>query len=483
VLVVGAGPVGLVAAGRLAAMGVRPRVVDLLETPSKLSKAVAVHARTLELLAGMGIVDRFLDEGVRLARAELRSGGKVLVHVSFEGIDSPYPFVLDLPQDRTEAILGSHLDDLGVTVERGAKVTSLSQEASGVQVTLERHGASEEAVFDWVVGCDGGHSAVRSLAPTKLAGSFHGVNFILADVDADWSVDPGAIGIHLHPDGIAGSFPLHQPRVRLVLEVRDEVAAGSEPTLEEVQRLTADRIDATARLSNPRWLTYFQIHHGQVPQYRFDRVLLAGDAAHIHSPAGGQGMNTGVQDADNLAWKLALVAKGRASAGLLDSYNAERHPVGASVVKLTSTMTDMATSKNPAAALVRDVLLRVMGATPLPRKMAEEMSEVAIGYPKSPIVGSSVRHGPRPGTRAPDLPGATSASRHTAVVVGDQLPVADPTLVDISVIAEWPGSAHAGYGPPGTMTLVRPDGYVGYVAAVDDADAMRRYFGDLLGVS
>src|SRR5947209_19284279 len=159
VLVVGAGPVGLVAAGRLAAMGVRPRVIDLLETPSKLSKAVAVHARTLELLAGMGIVDRFLDEGVQLARAEMRSGGKVRVHVSFEGIDSPYPFVLDLPQDRTEAILGSHLSELGVAVERGIKLTSLSQDDSGVRVTLERDGASQEATFDWVFGCEGGRSA------------------------------------------------------------------------------------------------------------------------------------------------------------------------------------------------------------------------------------------------------------------------------------------------------------------------------------
>src|SRR5437764_9912723 len=151
VLVVGAGPVGLVAASRLTAMGVRPRVVGLLEAPSPLSKAVAVHARTLELFAGMGIVDRFLDEGVRLDRAEMRSGGKVRVHVSFDGVDSPYPFVLDVPQDTTEAILGAHLADQGVAVERGVKLTSLSQGGASVQATLERGGTSEEAEFDWVV--------------------------------------------------------------------------------------------------------------------------------------------------------------------------------------------------------------------------------------------------------------------------------------------------------------------------------------------
>src|SRR4051794_20976816 len=311
VLIVGAGPVGLVAAARLSAMGVRPRIIDLLEAPNTLSKAVAVHARTLELFAGMGVVDRFLDEGVRLDRAEMRSGGKVRVHVSFEGIDSSYPFVLDLPQDRTEAILGAHLADVGVAVERGLRLTELKQHDGGVDVKLERKdGSTEQSTVSWVVGCDGGHSKARELAPTKLEGSFHGVTFILADVDADWAVDPGAIGIHLHPDGIAGSFPLHPPRVRLVLEVRDDVPPGTEPALEDVQRLTASRIDSSAQLSNPRWLTYFQIHHGQVPRYRFDRVLLAGDAAHIHSPAGGQGMNTGLQDADNLAWKLALVARG-----------------------------------------------------------------------------------------------------------------------------------------------------------------------------
>jgi 2-polyprenyl-6-methoxyphenol hydroxylase-like FAD-dependent oxidoreductase len=480
VLIVGAGPVGLVAAGRLATMGVQPRVVDQLEAPSALSKAVAVHARTLELLAGMGVVDRFLAEGVRIDRAEMRSGGKVRVRVSFAGIESSYPFVLDLPQDRTEAILGSHLADLGVSVERGVALTGLAQGEGGVDVTLQRtDGSTEAAKVDWVVGCDGGHSKVRELAPTALAGSFHGVNFILADVDAEWSLDQAALGIFLHPGGIAGSFPLKPPRVRLVLEVDDDLVAGTEPTLDDVQRLAAERIDSTARLSNPRWLTYFQIHHGQVPQYRFDRVLLAGDAAHIHSPAGGQGMNTGLQDADNLAWKLALVARGRAAPGLLDSYNAERHPVGASVVKLTSTMTGMATSTNPAAEAARAVMLRVLGATSLPRKLATEISEVAIAYPKSPIVGSSVSHGARPGTRAPAADGLQlDATRHTAVVVGGHaLTVRDPEVAVVNV------DQGVGYGDTGTVTLVRPDGYVGYVADPGDGDAVRRYFEDLLGVT
>jgi hypothetical protein len=181
-------------------------------------------------------------------------------------------------------------------------------------------------------------------------------------------------------------------------------------------------------------------------------------------------MNTGLQDADNLAWKLALVAHGRAAAGLLDSYEAERHPVGASVVKLTSTMTDMATSKNPAAKLVRDVLLRVMGATPLPGKMAAEISEVAIAYPKSPIVGSSVSHGIKPGTHAPHVDGLET-TRHTALVVGGPAPaVSDPQVAVLTADSER-------YGPPGTMTIVRPDGYVGYVADASDADgALRRYF-------
>jgi hypothetical protein len=307
------------------------------------------------------------------------------------------------------------------------------------------------------------------LAPTALQGSFHGVRFILADVDAEWSVDPDAIGIFLHPGGIAGSFPLGGKRVRLVLEVRGKAAAGAEPTLDETQRLTTERMDPTARLSNPRWLTYFEIHHGQVPQYRFGHVLLAGDAAHIHSPAGGQGMNTGLQDADNLAWKLALVARGRADQALLDAYDAERHPVGASVVKLTSQMTEMATSANPAVKLGRAVALRVLGATSLKDKMASEIAEVSVGYQHSPIVGSTVTHGLRPGTHAPHVHGL-DATRHTAVVSGAPAPaVPDPEVAVITVDSDR-------YGPPGTMTIVRPDGYVGYVADAKDADgAVRRY--------
>lgn len=471
VLIVGAGPVGLLAAARLASMGVRPRVIDLLEAPSPLSKAVAVHARTLELLAGMGIVDRFLDKGVRVTHAELRSQGKVHVRVSFDEIDSRYPFVLDLPQDTTESILGDHLREVGVPVERGVTLVDMHQRADGVEVALRRaDGSTEQDLVGWVVGCDGGHSTVRRLAPTALEGSFHGVRFILADVDADWSVDPDAIGIFLHPGGIAGSFPLGGKRVRLVLEVRDEVAAGTEPTLEQTQRLAAERMDSTARLSNPRWLTYFEIHHGQVPDYRLGRVLLAGDAAHIHSPAGGQGMNTGLQDADNLAWKLALVARGRAGNALLDAYDAERHPVGASVVKLTSQMTEMATSGNAVVKLGRAVALRVLGATSLKDKMASEIAEVSIAYPHSPIVGSSVPHGLRPGTHAPTIDGL-DATRHTAVVAG-RGPVAgasDPELAVLTVDSDR-------YGPPGTVTIVRPDGYVGYVAAADDDGAVRRYF-------
>jgi 2-polyprenyl-6-methoxyphenol hydroxylase-like FAD-dependent oxidoreductase len=492
VFIVGAGPVGLAAAARLAALGVAPRVVEQLEAPSRLSKAVAVHARTLELFDAMGVIDRFLDQGVRIAHAEMRSGGKVRVRVSFDGIDSRYPFVLDIPQDTTESILSEHLAGLGVTVERGVALAGLAQTADGVDVTLRRaDGTTEQDSVAWVVGCDGGHSTVRHLAPTALEGSFHGVRFILADVDADWSVDPEAIGIHLHPGGIAGSFPLGGKRVRLVLEVRDAVASGAEPTLEETQQLTVERIDSTARLSNPRWLTYFEIHHGQVPRYRFGRVLLAGDAAHIHSPAGGQGMNTGLQDAENLAWKLALVARGRAEPALLDSYDAERHPVGASVVKLTSTMTDLGTSSNPAVKVARAVMLTVVGATSLSEKLASEIAEVSIGYPHSPIVSSSLssrqaRHAPRPGLHAPYIEGL-DLTRHTAVVVGaggrpsPDLGVHDPGLAVLAVDGAHPVAQL--YGGAETMTVVRPDGYVGLVARTGDDTALGHYFAELLGIA
>ena len=338
VLVVGAGPVGLTAACQLARLGVPVRVVEALEQPTTESRAVAVHARSMEMLAALGVLPRLEARGRRVPAVAVLDGrtGATRLRIDATGVPSRHPYVLDVPQPDTEALLAERAAELGVVVERGIRLTALIQDADGVDVTLRSPAGDETARVGWVVGADGGHSTTRTLAGTKLEGSFHGQHFAMADVDVDTTWPPDAIRMFQHPDGMGMLFPLEGDRARIMFFVDPPAPDAGDPTLEQIQALADTRMAGDVEVRNPRWLTYFEIHHAQVPRYRFGRVLLAGDAAHIHSPAGAQGMNTGVQDAANLAWKLALVARGRAGSDLLDTYNDERHPVGAAVVRTTT---------------------------------------------------------------------------------------------------------------------------------------------------
>jgi 2-polyprenyl-6-methoxyphenol hydroxylase-like FAD-dependent oxidoreductase len=534
VLVVGAGPVGLVAGAELLRHGVTARVVDVLPEPNLLSKAVGVHARSLEMFEAMGVVDRFLAEGRRINGAEIWNGERLLAHITLDGISSRYPFILDLAQDRTEALLTAHLRELGGEIERGVELVDLVQEPDGVSTTL-RHadGREEQALFDYVVGCDGGHSKVRELAPTALKGSFKGTLFVLADVEAETDLDPSMMTMFLHRDGMAGNFPLPGKRVRAFVQVAERLGDGDDPTLEQTQALLDDRIGPRMRLTSAHWLTYFEVHHGQVPRYRFDRVLLAGDAGHIHSPAGGQGMNTGMQDAHNLAWKLALVCRGKAAPSLLDSYDAERHPVGAAVVKTTTLATRMASMTNPVASHARNTLFGVLTGHELPKgRLVDALAELSVAYTHSPIVEEVAprRHHRdllQPGRHAPDvelvsadgaattLASQLSCTRHTALLLGTkrfatsvklraqlaselepfgellELVAVLPTVPDDagSDPDRWrmlvdPGGAaakaYAGRSGTDVLVLVRPDHYVGLVASPPDADAVVHYFRSLL---
>jgi len=228
---------------------------------------------------------------------------------------------------------------------------------------------------------------------------FRGQHFLFADVAAKTELSTDTIRMFAHPDGIGGALPLPGARRRFLFQV-DE--SGEAPSVALTQRLVDERMGGRWQVGDANWLTYFEIHHGQVPRYRHDRVLLAGDAAHIHSPAGGQGMNTGNQDAVNLAWKLALVTTGRAEPALLDSYHAERHPVGASVVKQTNRMTNAMTA--PGAGALREIGLFVLGHVPaLGHKLMTGFAETNIAYRHSPIVGGDTGHGARapPATTPP----------------------------------------------------------------------------------
>ncbi|PWW23675.1 2-polyprenyl-6-methoxyphenol hydroxylase-like FAD-dependent oxidoreductase [Geodermatophilus normandii] len=423
VLVVGAGPVGLTAACELVRQGARVRLVDALPGPTTQSRAVVIHPRTQEHLAAMGVLDRIAAEGLAVTALEVRSGREATLRLreTTAHVDSRHPRILDLAQPETEAVLTGLATDLGIRVERGTSFDGLVQDDDGVTVTLTSPAGTTRQRYGWVVGTDGGHSRVRAAVGARLEGVFRGQHFLFADVAADSALSADTIRMFLHPDGLGGAFPMPGGRTRLLFLV-DTPEPGAQPSLEQTQRLVDERMGGRWRIGDPRWLTYFEVHHGQVPQYRSGRVLLAGDAAHVHSPAAGQGMNTGIQDAVNLAWKLALVSTGRAAPALLDTYQAERHPVGAAVVRQTNALTNAMTASGPVAH-ARDLALTVLGHVPaLSGRLVAAMTETTIAYRRSPAVTGLAggRRQASPGDHAPDVPGLTTADGAEAWI-GDLL--------------------------------------------------------------
>lgn len=519
VLVVGAGPVGLVAGCQLARLGVPVTVVDALEVPTTEARAVVIHARSLEMLAGLEVREEMEACGSRIGAMELGRGSdpEPQIRVDFGEIESRHPYVLDLSQPDTEEILARHAAQLGVVVHRGVRLTGLRQDDHGVTVDLHTPDGDGTTRYGWVVGADGGHSTLRHLLGTRLHGSFQGRHFAMADVDVDTTWSKDAIRLFPHPDGLGMIFPLPGDRARVLFMVDDPGA--EELPAARVRALAESRTEGRVTVRDVRSQYYFEVHHGQVPQYRHGRVLLAGDAAHIHSPAGGQGMNTGIQDVANLAWKLALVARGRADPELLDSYHDERHPVGASVVRLTTIMTDVATGGGAVTAL-RELAMFVVGhVPPVQRAAATQLAELAVGYRDSALSvqeGHAPRGAARAGDRVPDPVGPHRADGTPVAVedlltrpgmlvlvrtdepaiaadvrreLGDlgtvvRLTEAPPTGQDREdVLVDPDGALGRALGlEPGRMSVVRPDGYLGLAAAPATSGALRHYLVDTLRV-
>src|ERR1700742_2835608 len=269
VIVVGAGPVGLVAGCELARRGVAVRVIDKLAQPTDQSRAIAVHARSLDMFDRMGIVDEMLDTGVRAIAMQMHSGGRDLFRVPLSEVDSAFPFTLTTAQTETERVLNERLQSLGVTVERGVELTELTQDDGGVHLTLRKGGSTERASASWVIGADGAHSAARKLVGTKLAGSFAGQRFLLADVDAEHSLDRDDMHTFFSPEGPVVVLAMREGRMRFLAELHD--APGTplnlNPTQDELQAILDRRIGGI-RVLRSHWLTNFEIRHARVPAYR-----------------------------------------------------------------------------------------------------------------------------------------------------------------------------------------------------------------------
>lgn len=331
VLVVGAGPTGLSLAAELVAHGVTPRLIDRGHDRVHESRALAIQPRTLETLDRLGVTADLVAAGNPAVRLQLHAGHRALTVPLFDlGLDdTAYPYLLFLSQAETERVLERHLTANGVQVGRDTELVDLSPGDALVTATLHhRDGAAETVTARYVVGCDGAHSTVRRQAGIPFRGSAYPQTFVLADCEVD-GVEPGAAHAFLSGQGLLFFFPLGQPASWRLLAMRpasDPTPPDAAVSLAEVQAIADAYTGSRVRLRDPVWMTNFRLHNRGATHYRAGRVFLAGDAAHIHSPAGAQGMNTGIQDAANLGWKLAHTLRGLVDPAALDTYEAERSP-------------------------------------------------------------------------------------------------------------------------------------------------------------
>ena len=515
VLVVGAGPVGLMMAAELARHGVSCRIIDQLATPLPYCRAIGVTPRTLEVWDDMGIATLMIDAGLWIDRRRYYLNHSPAQDTETDLSDLPYGN-LGIPQPETERILTSHLATFSIAVERPVTLNSFTQNSEGVQAALQHSdGTTEKASFRYIIGCDGARSVVRRSLDIPFEGDHYPVGFMLGDVVLDSDLPRGMVlwAINAAQQGppdffIAVPLPARNRYRVSMLAPPDssDIAVPTPglqtdrpaPTLEQLQAVADRLLPMKATMSDLQWSSNFRIGVRLAAHYRKGRGFLAGDAAHIHPPPGGQGMNTGIQDAYNLAWKMALVLQGKTSPQLLDTYEAERRPVGADVVARTRAASEQLGQKNaPKQARLADtqVLIHYRDSTLSKNDSTGSLEDLPI----------------RAGDRAPDCDGlhrdhvrarfrllditrgptyilliylgqsitaeqtslleslaqnlktlAGPSCRITAIVA----PSATlPTLIGVPIITDAAGQFTSTYKPtPATAYLIRPDGYIGYHA-------------------
>ncbi len=469
VIVVGAGPAGLLLAGDLAAANLKVTLVEhRAHTAGNLTRAFAVHARTLEVLDARGLADDLLKTGRRVTEFNL-FGSRAL---DLSRLRSRFPFVQITPQYEVERVLERRALAAGVDFRYDTELTAVETHTTGVTARLRTaDGGAFDLTAPYLVGADGVRSRVRESLGLPFPGESVIASMILADVRLD--EEPEAVlTVGGKGDAFAFMVPFGDGYYRVMGWSRSREAAWTEPAdpsspveLSEIQEIARTALGVDHGLHDPRFLTRFHSDERQVPSYRVGRVFLVGDAAHVHSPAGGMGMNTGIQDAANLSWKLAAVLRGRAEDELLDTYHEERHPVGAMVLRVSGAMVRVALSGNPLSRAGRTFATRLAGSVPpLAGRAMQIISGIGISY------GSGRGEHPLVGRRVPDLTLAEGRlyellrkGEHVLVASADgPLPLAVPPH---TVRAHW---------ARGSSLLVRPDGYAAWAAYEPSARRRRR---------
>jgi 2-polyprenyl-6-methoxyphenol hydroxylase-like FAD-dependent oxidoreductase len=399
VLVVGAGPVGLFMAAELNRHGVSCRIVDMNDGPTHDSRAASIQARTLEILDSVGLADEFVQAGnICHAKASYTSNDKLIKYLTFDELESPFTFVLQLPQSQTERMLAQYLARLGTEVERRVELVAFEQDEDGVRATLRSpDGGQETAKVSYLVACDGAHSTVRHALGVSFSGDDYPTDLISADVQVDWKLPRDEQISFFAAEGMLTFFPLARGRAEIVADLGpapgDHLPPGA-PALEDLQAIFNARTPGGV-LSDVIWSVRYRVHSRQAERYQVGRVFLVGDAAHICSNIGGQGMNTGMQDAYNLGWKLGLVLNARSPASLLDSYNPERHQAGRDMLCLSDHLHRTALREEPhlsfSESLRRQLARDLASQEVMQQRMRRAVAELNIGYRHSPIVAEHDR--------------------------------------------------------------------------------------------
>jgi 3-(3-hydroxy-phenyl)propionate hydroxylase len=545
VLIAGAGPVGKTIAAELARYGVQHRIVDKASGPKDISKAMILHARTQEVQELMGVLPLSQAQAKPMVQLQMHAYGKRIASVHAH-VDSPHPSPLILGQDRTERILETHLNRLGGHVDWNTELVGFDQDGAGVTATLHSPEGQEQTVrARYLVGCEGSNSVVRkTLGLSFEGGRYEGEQFIQADCKIRWTMPAGVSYLYLTSDGYLMVIEMPDDIVRIFISLPDKPEAvqkaltqeagdaqdkSNAPTVEEIRSNLIRLTGVEAELSDPVWLARYRTSHRYTDRFREGNVFVAGDAAHVHVPLGGQGMNTGIQDGFNLAWKLAYVLKGYARPELLDTYNAERHPVAKALIEGTDKgYTTILHPTELAQALVRQFGPFLLAQRAVQSKLMNVLEEINVAYRDTPLAedhGGS--HGPAAGELAPDakavrlldlqtvrlfdllqgthwlllLFGGAAATAETwsaisgirqqviqrygglvraYTVVADSVPppAAGPpetTLMDAELFL------HDKYGVASPcLSLIRPDDYVGFRGKLSDQAQLLEYLDRLL---
>ncbi|MEA2796564.1 MAG: hypothetical protein QOI87_3944 [Bradyrhizobium sp.] len=496
VLVIGAGPTGLVLALWLTKLGVKVRIVDKAAEPGTTSRALAVQARTLELYRQLDLAGTVIAGGHKVPAVNLWVRGESAARLSFENVGAgltPYPFLQIFPQDQHERLLIERLEALGVTVERRTELTGFAQDENRVIARLRGpDGQEEECEANYIAGCDGAHSVVRETIDTGFPGGTYRQIFYVADVEAAGPALNGELHVDLDEADFLGVFPLAgQGRARLIGTVRDERADRADTlTFMDVSDRAINHLKVGVRKVN--WFSTYHVHHRVTEHFRKGRAFLLGDAAHIHSPAGGQGMNTGIGDAINLAWKLAEVLARRAGDNLLDSYEAERIGFARRLVATTDRAFSFVTAEGRLADIVRTRVAPVLfpmalAFAPVRQFMFRTISQITLNYRRGPLSRGMAGkvHG---GDRLPWAPVDGVDNFASLATMSWQVHVYGSASAELAAwcaaqnvplhIFHWRSEYEVAGLARDALYLLRPDTYVALAEGSGAPNALDRYFAD-----